>query len=172
MPNGCNGAMIYLMKDTFEIYVEQGVFHIRAPKDCCPCCRGRLMVQGSCIRKVRDMERVRIFRLRVMKCGSCGRTHRELPYFIVPYKRYGLNTICEIVCSEPGKQACPASTRWHLLKWLAWVIVYAQAYMQRGDIESRCSSNVDAINRFRRLIICVIREKIRKSIWYSTVIQT
>ncbi len=41
-------------------------------------------------------------RLRVMKCRSCGRTHRELPDEIIPYKRYSVEMVESIAASEPG----------------------------------------------------------------------
>ena len=62
----------------------------------CPVCGGALKVHGTCIRKVRQGDHTHQYHLRVMECRCCGKTHRELPEGIIPYKRHGLNSLCEM----------------------------------------------------------------------------
>ena len=61
----------------------------------CPVCGGHLKVRGTCERKVIRREGTQTYRLRVMECGNCGKTHRELPSFIMPYKRMDADILSE-----------------------------------------------------------------------------
>ncbi len=108
--------MIYLRPHEFEVHQHNGIYVIRGTHQLtCPHCGGTLQVHGTCLRKLRTIYCTRTYRLRVMKCRGCGKTHRELPAFFVPYKRYGLNSICEILCSEKGLHTCDTSTRCRFL---------------------------------------------------------
>ena len=51
--------------------------------ECCPGCDGRLAGWGSYRRLVRWGARVRVFRVRRCRCGSCGVSHVLLPAFLV-----------------------------------------------------------------------------------------
>ena len=122
--------MIYLYPNKYSMIFESGIYVIRGSKEkICPICNGKLDVHGTCSRRMRTLSGRVMLRLRVMRCGSCGKTHRELPPFLVPFKRYSMEAICDIACSEPGKQVCPASTRMHLLKWLTAILSYVQKHI-------------------------------------------
>ena len=92
----------------------------------CPVCGGNLRVHGTCTRKVQHGECTHIYHLRVLKCRCCGKTHRELPNDIIPYKRYGVDTFCEIAESTESQHTCETSTWLRIRAWLAWFICYAQ----------------------------------------------
>lgn len=66
----------------------------------CPICGGALKVHGTCTRKVRYGDCIHKYHLRVLKCQCCGKTHRELPDSLIPYKRYGVEAFCEIAESS------------------------------------------------------------------------
>ena len=53
----------------------------------CPVCGGHLRVHGTCMHKLRRKDDTNMYRLRVMECKSCGKTHRELPEGIALCKR-------------------------------------------------------------------------------------
>lgn len=98
---------------------------------CCPICGGRLKVHGTCNRKAwtpadnsdnSDIVQVE-YSLRILECTQCGKTHRELPNELVPYKRYSLSLICEEV--EEQNYTCDTSTMLRLKLWLNWFICYA-----------------------------------------------
>ena len=59
----------------------------------------------------------RTFILRVLACADCERTHRELPDFIIGYKRYSCDSICEIV-ENKDTYPCESSTRERMVNWL------------------------------------------------------
>ena len=61
----------------------------------CPCCEGELFVRGTCRRQAINAEGIkRHYQLRELQCRDCGKTHRELPTPLVPYKRYDGEAIC------------------------------------------------------------------------------
>lgn len=92
----------------------------------CPICGGALKVHGTCTRKVRYGDCIRKYHLRVLKCRCCGKTHRELPDSLIPYKRYGVEAFCEIAESTEARHTCETSTWLRIRAWLAWFISYAQ----------------------------------------------
>ena len=96
----------------------------------CPVCGGALKVHGTCTRRVWYGEERRNYRLRVMECRCCGKTHRELPEGIVPYKRHGLNSLCEIAEATESQYTCESSTWLRIRFWLAWFLWYAQNIME------------------------------------------
>ena len=92
----------------------------------CPVCGGRLFVHGTCRRGMKDeTEQVRELRLRVLECENCGRTHREIPDMLVPYKRYSAQAICAM---KETPEACVAepNVRQRILLWLTWLFCYAR----------------------------------------------
>ena len=99
----------------------------------CPVCGGELRVHGRCTRKLRRREGVDIYRLRVMECKSCGKTHRELPEGIVPYKRMDaeqLSNISEIeeedeLESTEDTEDTEVSTWKRVREWMLWFLDYA-----------------------------------------------
>lgn len=96
----------------------------------CPVCGGALKVYGTCIRKVRQGDHTHQYHLRVMECRCCGKTHRELPEGIIPYKRHGLNSLCEIAEATETQHTCETSTWLRIRFWLAWFLWYAQNIME------------------------------------------
>lgn len=96
----------------------------------CPICGGKLTVRGTCQRKVRSESHVQTYRLRVMKCSRCGRTHREIPDNIIPYKRTGLNAFCDIAEAEEDTYTCDTSTWQRVRRWLAWFLAFARSVEQ------------------------------------------
>jgi len=96
----------------------------------CPICGGELKVHGTCKRKLEteDGENL-LYRLRVMECKQCGRTHRELPAGrIAGYKHKSipfLVKISEAKHSEHLKYA-ETSTWCRICLWMSWFLRYTQ----------------------------------------------
>jgi len=102
----------------------------------CPHCNGRLRVRGTCTRKVRAEFNTKVYRLRVFQCTNenCRKTHRELPDFIVPYKRYGTETVFQYATCNGNNFYCEIST-WLILKaWFRWFISYAQNILKSLEL--------------------------------------
>ena len=103
---------------TLIIEVKNGIARVRSESAVyCPDCGMKLFFHGTCKRKVRAQEQTRCYVLRVLFCKSCKRTHRELPDFIVGYKRYSRDELCEIVMNEES-YSCEDSTRNRTIMWL------------------------------------------------------
>ena len=93
----------------------------------CPVCGGHLRVHGTCTRKLRRRDGTDVYRLRVMECKSCGKTHRELPEGIVPYKRMDAERLSDITEAAEEKDLGDAETStWKRVKeWVLWFLEYA-----------------------------------------------
>ena len=108
--------MVYVRDCIIE--VKNGIARVRSESAVyCPDCGMKLLFHGTCKRKVREQEKTRCYMLRVLFCKSCKRTHRELPDFIVGYKRYSRDELCEIVMNEES-YSCEDSTRNRTIMWL------------------------------------------------------
>ena len=94
----------------------------------CPVCSGKLKVHGTCRRKFIRRGGAQVYRLRVMECRECGRTHRELPDFAVPYKRMDVEMLSEVAEDEGhGRMAkSESSTRHRVRTWVLWFLRYAR----------------------------------------------
>jgi len=60
----------------------------------CPDCGGKLRYYDKVMRVVRTKRRQTDWvELRRMRCDRCGRVHREIPDYILPYKQYEADLI-------------------------------------------------------------------------------
>lgn len=98
----------------------------------CPVCGGKLKVHGTCRRKFFRREGVQLYQLRVMECKECGRTHRELPDFGVPYKRMDVEMLSEVAEDDGHGRMVKAesSTRHRVKAWVIWFLWYAQKVLE------------------------------------------
>ncbi len=168
-----SSIMIYLGKQEYSVRYQEKIVIVKGTREkLCPVCKGILHVHGTCCRKVRTLERTSIFRLRVMKCGSCGKTHRELPHFFVPYKRYGLDAICEILCAEVGRETCSASAKCRLITWFACVMTCAKLIISEECFESICVTNDRRSSHLKKAIVQIIYGLVNNRCGYSIVFQT
>ena len=91
----------------------------------CPCCEGDLFVRGTCRRQAINSTGLKDhYRLRVLQCRNCRKTHRELPFPLVPYKRYDGEAITYIE-NTPSDAPCCIRSVTLILGWLDWFISYA-----------------------------------------------
>ena len=84
-------------------------------------------VHGTCTRKLRRREDIDVYRLRVMECKTCGKTHRELPERIVPYQRMDTELLSSIseVTKEDELGDVEVSTWKRVQEWVLWFLKYA-----------------------------------------------
>ena len=91
----------------------------------CPVCGEPLSYRDSCVRIMRlEGGRRRRFLIRRLKCCNCGKLHRELPDFLVPYKHYASEVISGvldgIITPEDDDSAdYPCERTMHL--WQCWL---------------------------------------------------
>ena len=62
-----------------------------------------------------------------MECKECGKTHRELPGWIVPYKRLDVEMLGSIAeDTGKGETEYPDISTWERIKgWVDWFLSYA-----------------------------------------------
>ncbi len=106
----------------------------------CPDCGGKLIVHGTCRRKIKTHSEEKVYRLRVMECVRCGKTHRELPSGFIPYKRMDAQFISEIAEASPAEHMMLAeSSTWQRIKmWVAWFLQYAQELLRKKETDAPC----------------------------------
>lgn len=89
----------------------------------CPYCGGNLKYYDKVERivrtKGRESKRIKIRRL---KCVKCGAMHRELPDYILPYKQYEAEVIIGVLeglitCETLGYEDYPCEMT--MLRWLS-----------------------------------------------------
>lgn len=89
----------------------------------------------------------KVFVLRVLACRICERTHRELPDFIIAYKRYSCDSICEIVENEDS-YPCESSTRERMVNWLKGLVHYALFVVGDRAFFTPDQMRADKLNRY------------------------
>lgn len=114
----------------------------------CPICGGKLRVHGTCMRKLRTKDGVECYRLRVMACTNCNRTHRELPAEMIPYKRNDQERICQIAeaSREQHLEVAETSTWARVRAWVDWFLCYAQMILSglrliHPEVQTECSGS-------------------------------
>jgi len=100
------------------------------------------------------MEKTQELRLRVLECSSCGRTHRELPNGIVPYKRYSTEAISRI-SEDPEACSAEPTTRHRILLWLCWFFCYARNIAQAQIIHGINLTDPSGVSLCRQLMYYV-----------------
>lgn len=90
----------------------------------CPCCDGPLKVAGSKERVwYRSSGTRHLLIIRRLHCVSCTKMHNELPDVLIPYKRYGVESIEPVVDGvEPIEVAADDAT---LVRWRQWFMTWA-----------------------------------------------
>lgn len=131
----------------------------------CPICGGPLKVHGTCIRKVRQGEHTHQIHLRVMECRHCGKTHRELPEGLVPYKRHDLNSLCEIAEATETQHTCETSTWLRIRFWLAWFLWYAQNVLDGLITAGQMSATFIPGHSLRRRTASFVRLVVNSGNW-------
>ena len=99
---------------------HSGVFFVKSSEIIpCPCCDGLLRGIGSRERICKHSDgSSMVLIIRRKRCGSCNKIHHELPNLLVPYKRYGAESIESVVGElEPSHVAADEST---LYRWRQW----------------------------------------------------
>lgn len=104
---------------------EDGLIYIISEEvHCCPKCGGQLKNKDYRERqgwtKYGDKPQ---YLLRRLQCKECGAIHIELPYFLLPYKRYNAEAIESVLKGEDSD--CVASIRTKK-RWLLW---YARVWL-------------------------------------------
>lgn len=96
------------------------MFFVRSKEQSqCPCCGGELEVIGSRPRKyINDTGEKIALIIRRMKCVKCRKIHHELPDILVPYKRYGRESL-EAVLDEDTKLSVPVDES-TIKRWRSW----------------------------------------------------
>lgn len=117
---------------------SEDVIHLKGKETVpCPICGGRLKVHGSCRRKLQIASTdTIIYHLRVMKCRECGKTHRELPDGVIPYKRMSSDFFTEIA-TVPAEsrltgrvlEDVETSTWRRVTAWMRWFLLYVRSVL-------------------------------------------
>ena len=149
----------------FTKYFKDGIWIITGQEDVpCPICSGKLAVRGTCKRKLRqESDDTITLRLRVMECKGCGKTHRELPEGIVPYKRHDAESICGM---QKAPQDCIAepSVRNRIIVWLAWFLRYGKDVL-KSLLEQGYHLTEPVVEPLSRQLVQFVRLVVNSGMW-------
>ena len=147
---------------------SEDVIHLKGKETVpCPICGGRLKVHGSCRRKLQIASKdTVIYHLRVMKCCECGKTHRELPDGVVPYKRMSSDFFTEIATAPAEScltgqvlEDVESSTWRRVTAWMRWFLQYVRSVIAIVGLPplsaTFCTSDMTAgqTEHFVRLVV-------------------
>ncbi len=84
----------------------------------CPVCGAALEFRDRCRRHVADSHGSRItLWIRRLRCTECGRLHRELPGFVVPFKQY-VASVIEAAIESRDRVFCAEDST--IRRWRRW----------------------------------------------------
>lgn len=124
----------------------------------CPLCGGELYTRSTCHRRaINASGNTDHYRLRVLQCRGCRKTHRELPTPLVPYKRYDSEAITEIA-GHPESAPCNSRTIDLIRRWLEWFVSYARHVQESLRLQIRLPEKVgkSACEEFMALVRIVV----------------
>ncbi len=139
---------------------------ITGPSDTvCPICGGDLSVRGTCIRKVWQTGCVQEYRLRVMECRDCHKHHREIPDFIIPYKRITLAGYCEIAEAGAEDYPCDTSTWQRIKLWLSWFFAFARSVEQSLVCSGLLAMTKETVSSMKEQTAYFVRLVVNSGFW-------
>ena len=103
-----------------------------------------------------------------MECKSCGKTHRELPEGIVPYKRMDAELLGSIA-EDNGKDDLdmPSISTWERVKrWVNWFLAYARQILEgQKALLRRDVPTVSSGDSIRRQLVYYVRLVANSGSW-------
>ena len=95
-----------VQQECFPYEVGNVVYAYGKNMPCCPDCGQKMKVHGTCKRNVRTAQDPdgKQYKLRVLICKPCGKTHRELPDFVVPHKGYSYDYMVAVAIGTEKPQ--------------------------------------------------------------------
>ena len=116
----------------------------------CPTCKkGHLHYHSRCERHLRFLDHQAVTCvLRVLQCENCGRTHREIPNCMIPFKRYSMESILQFYCTPKAVISEPVIIK-RIKDWVTWFLAVCSTILrvqvavdsseiQRPDFSIRC----------------------------------
>ncbi|HRC96061.1 MAG TPA: DUF6431 domain-containing protein [Coprothermobacter proteolyticus] len=96
------------------------VFFVRSEEqNPCSCCGGSMKVIGSKRRKyINGIGEQVVLVIRRLQCSHCAKVHHELPDILIPYKRYGSESIEAVVSGE--SELTVAADESTVNRWKRW----------------------------------------------------
>jgi len=149
-------------------YRKHGIIYFTGSEEIlCPICGGPLKVRGTCRRKLLTLAGPEVYRLRVMECKKCGRSHRELPDEVVPYKRHSVDMIESIAASdrENHETLTDHSTWRRITLWVIWFFRYAQNVLEGLKVVAASSQTEFPGKTFRPSLACYVRIVVNSGNW-------
>lgn len=139
------------------IYIISSEVHI------CPKCGGELRVKDYRERqgwsKYGDKHH---YLLRRLQCKKCGAVHIELPYMLIPYKRYDAEAIESVLNGEDSDCVASIRTKKRLKRWYAriWLPILQLLYR--------------LMHRKQNLIHLesIVKEKPKEAGWLKTAVMS
>ena len=149
----------------YTLICKDGIWVVTGTEEIpCPVCGGELYVRGTCRRGLRQPDETKnVYRLRVLGCRDCGRSHRELIEEIVPYKRHSVDAICTM--QENPKECLPEpSVRLRVIAWLCWFLRYAAQVKESLRLTGVYVTEPPG-ESLRRRLMCFVRIVVNSGNW-------
>ena len=123
--------MVIITNFTPEYNEEEKIYYYRADEVIpCPVCGGELGKRGWRLRRLKKLDGgLHLLKVQRFICKGCGKSHRGLPKFIVPYKQLELEAIEHVINRVPTKEENDDRTIRHIFTWWWAMIDYIERYM-------------------------------------------
>lgn len=137
-----------------RLFVITGTETIR-----CPICRGDLKPYDRRKRSAVNSDgKKNRYVLRRLRCQSCLKLHLELPDTLIPYKRYEVQVIEQVITGTAGQIPYEERTRQKIRHW------YHQAHQHLSGFWRSISSGLSSPGRSPELIE-LVRAIVNSGMW-------
>ncbi|NLM79479.1 MAG: hypothetical protein GX173_15600 [Ruminococcaceae bacterium] len=126
----------------------------------CPVCQGLLKYYDRRKRKaLNGRGEQEVYSLRRLRCCSCKRLHLELPWFLIPYKRYRLEVIEEVIAGRAEQAPVEERTRQKIKAW------YRQIKTHFLGVWRFCITHGFASPKLSPILTTYVRATVNSGFW-------
>jgi hypothetical protein len=159
--------MISIHKYRKEYNKSQDVYIVKAGETIpCPICGETLRPKGWPKRVVIEEDGTKsIIKVQRRKCSGCKKYHRELPDFIIPYKRHCLKTVEQIINCEEKTTCIETETIRKIKLW--WSLILDHIIRILESIKEKYGIDLTALAPGKYLAK-IVRSVVNTNLWPGT----
>ena len=157
--------MINITKYRLEYKKKEKVFYVWADEEVvCSICGCKDMTRKGRRKRLVIMPsgKIRVLKIRRLKCKNCKKIHHELPDIIVPYKLHNSQTIEEIINGADEAICCEESTINRIKAWWLTIKLYIESV--KASLEFKYGITFSSESKLPE----IVRALVNRHLWPGT----
>jgi hypothetical protein len=162
MITGYPKDMINITKYELEYNPKEKVYYVRADEEVvCPICGYKKMKRKGRRKRsvIMPSGKIKVLKIRRLKCKRCKKIHHELPDIIVPYKHHSAETIEIIINGSDESFYCEESTINRIKAWWLTIKLYIESV--KASLKFKYSVTFSG----ERKLLGIVRALVNTHLW-------